>query len=225
MFTLARIAGSASMIVLFALLSHMLAAAEYGTFRQIWLLNRNSLNIFAVGIGLSIYYFIPRIPVHERRPFAIQSGLILTALGMVLSAALVFGAEPIARLLNNAELAPLLRIFGLYPLLVLPTTLAESLLLSLERTGLLSLYYVVDRVGLVLVAAVAALWSGQLSVVFLALRCTVHSSFSDAPSCSAQYCATRPRGRRYGGCGSSSRSRCPAGSPTWRTSSTPKSTS
>jgi O-antigen/teichoic acid export membrane protein len=169
MFTLARIAGSASMIVLFALLSHMLAAAEYGTFRQIWLLNRNSLNIFAVGIGLSIYYFIPRIPVHERRPFAIQSGLILTALGMVLSAALVFGAEPIARLLNNAELAPLLRIFGLYPLLVLPTTLAESLLLSLERTGLLSLYYVVDRVGLVLVAAVAALWSGQLSVVFLAL--------------------------------------------------------
>lgn len=157
------------MIVLFALLSHLLAADAYGTFRQIWLLNRNSLNIFAVGIGLSIYYFIPRVPVHERRPLAIQSALILAVLGLVLSGALVLGAEPIARLMNNPALAPLLRIFGLYPLLVLPTTLAESLLLSLERTGLLSLYYVVDRVGLVIVAAAAALWSGELTVVFTAL--------------------------------------------------------
>lgn len=169
MFTGARIAGSASMVLLFSLLSHLLATTDYGTFRQVWLVSRNAINIFAVGISLSIYYFIPRLALAQRRTFALQSGLILAVLGGVLSLVLALGADRIAGLMNNPALAPLLRLFALYPLLTLPTFVAESLLLSLERTGTLSAYYVVDRVGLVVVAAAAALLFGRLDVLFGAL--------------------------------------------------------
>jgi O-antigen/teichoic acid export membrane protein len=168
-FTAARVAGSGSILVLFVLLSHLLTAPEYGTFRQVWLVNKGLLDILALGVPLSVYYFVPRLTDAHKRRFVAQSLLVLAALGLVLAAGVFIGAPALARTFNNPEIEPLLRLFALYPLFAMPVSGLESVLLSLGRSAQYSAFLIVDRVALVATAAGAVLLSRSLHTLFLAL--------------------------------------------------------
>ena len=168
-FTAARVAGTGSILVLFVLLSHLLAAPEYGTFRQVWLVNKGLLDVLALGVPLSVYYFVPRLSDDHKRRFVAQSLLVLAGLGLVLAAGVFIGAPVLARTFNNPEIEPLLRLFALYPLFAMPVSGLESVLLSLGRSAQYSVFLIVDRVALVATAAAAVLLSRSLHTLFLAL--------------------------------------------------------
>ena len=148
-FTAARVAGTGSILVLFVLLSHLLAAPEYGTFRQVWLVNKGLLDVLALGVPLSVYYFVPRLSDDHKRRFVAQSLLVLAGLGLVLAAGVFIGAPVLARTFNNPEIEPLLRLFALYPLFAMPVSGLESVLLSLGRSAQYWVFRIVDRVALV----------------------------------------------------------------------------
>ncbi|MGH7630719.1 MAG: lipopolysaccharide biosynthesis protein, partial [Gemmatimonadales bacterium] len=168
-FTAARVAGSGSILVLFVLLSYLLSAPEYGTFRQVWLVNKGLLDILALGVPLSVYYFIPRLAEEHKRHFVAQSFLVLAGLGLTLAVGVFLSAGVIARVFDNPQIEPLLRLFALYPLFVMPVTGLESVLLSLGRSGQYSGFLILDRLGLVATAAVAVLVGRSLNALFLAL--------------------------------------------------------
>jgi O-antigen/teichoic acid export membrane protein len=164
------VVGAASIIALFVLLSRLLATEEYGTFRQVWLLNRGCSTSSAAASRSASTTSCPMLE-SQRRTLIRQSQLLLAGLGVALCAALFLGAEAIGRLFGNPALAPLLRVFSLYPLFALPVTAAESAMLSLGRSTEISLFLLVDRVAFVLAAAGVALAGGSLHPIFRVLVC------------------------------------------------------
>ncbi|ARA94449.1 hypothetical protein AWN76_015660 [Rhodothermaceae bacterium RA] len=144
-------------VVLFTVLSYRFSPEAYGQFRQVWLINRAlALEIFTLGIPLSIFYFLPRLEPRQRLPFVLQSVGILAGVGLLVTAGVFMFAGEIARLFNSPGLAALLRLFCLFPLLTLPTLVAEGVLVSLDRARDFALFTIFERV-LSFVAAVGAL--------------------------------------------------------------------
>ena len=133
--TLSKLVASASIIIMFILLSYILSTNEYGSFRQVWLINKSFMEIFAFGIPTSIFYFIPRLADSHKKIFVIQSFLLLSFFGILFSCLIFFFAGNISILFNNPELTHMLQLFCLYPLFVLPTLAVQSILVSIKKAN------------------------------------------------------------------------------------------
>jgi len=121
---------------------------SYGAVSQIIMLYMVLSQIFSVGLPQSTYYFLPRYEGGERRGFVFQTILLLMLSGSVLGAGMYFGADALGRLLGNAMLPDLLRIFAVYPFFMLPTLAVEGTLLHAKRPVATVLFNSLIRVGM-----------------------------------------------------------------------------
>ncbi len=115
------------------LLVRILTQHDYGSYRQLWLVYSLSAPFFLLALQVSFYYFIPRLSSRERAVFVRQTYIILMGLGTLFAIVLTAFASPIARAFSNPSLITLLRIFGFYAALELPSTCFFALLVSLDR--------------------------------------------------------------------------------------------
>ena len=57
------------------ILARSLPPVEFGTFNQVWLVNRTMIYLFALGLPVSVYYFLPRLPAAKTKGFILQTML------------------------------------------------------------------------------------------------------------------------------------------------------
>ncbi|MFN7133343.1 MAG: lipopolysaccharide biosynthesis protein, partial [Myxococcales bacterium] len=103
-------------------LARRMALAEYGTYKQLFLVAQTLYFVLSFGLPQSLYFFVPRAS-HPRTFFG-QTMLAMTGAGLLTVALIVAGAGPLAGWFNNPELAghrlPLalyvLGLIGSYPL-------------------------------------------------------------------------------------------------------------
>lgn len=164
--SLGRIAGLVSTLLLFILLSRTLSPEAYGSFRQVWMINKGLIEIFALGLPLSILYYLARLRDSEKKRFIAQSlvllcgGAVATALGIYLL------ADPIARAFGNPALAPLLRLFCVYPVLIAPSLAVESVLVAGGRVFQFAVFSVLTRTGVLAAGALTVALGGGLGHLF-----------------------------------------------------------
>lgn len=168
-FTISKIAASGSIICLFILLSHMLSVVEYGIFRQVWMINKTFMEVFAFGVPISIFYFLPRLANGLKKLFVIQSVILLSLSGILFSCIIFLFARQVALLFSSPELEYFLRLFCLYPLFVLPTLAAQSVLVSLDKAIPFAIFTIVDRILLLIVAVTLVLLHRSIGELFLGL--------------------------------------------------------
>ncbi|BDG09419.1 lipopolysaccharide biosynthesis protein [Anaeromyxobacter paludicola] len=100
---LARLAGAALTFGAPLVLARVLLPAQYGTFKQAWLVINTLYLVLPLGVTPSLYYFVPREPA-ERDRYIAQALLATTAVG-ALAALLVLLARPLLELqFHNPEL-------------------------------------------------------------------------------------------------------------------------
>lgn len=187
-------------IVLFVILSYTFSREDYGQFRQVWLINRAlALEIFTLGIPLSIFYFLPRLTADQRAGFVLQSVVMLTVAGLVVTAGIFVFAGPLAQLFNSPGLADLLRLFCLFPLLTLPTLAAEGVLVSLNQTRAFAVFTILERVMLFAVAVVAVVLYQSIPAVLVAIIGFAVLRFVAAMGLLRYALRDTPRGRRVVG--------------------------
>ena len=172
--TASKIAASINMILLFAIMSYTFSKEDYGSFRQIWLIVKGLIvEVFALGIPVSLFYFLPKLHKSEKKIFVLQTLLILSFLGMLASCLFYVFAEPISTVFDNPALAPLLRLFCLYALFFLPTLMLEGVLVSIGKTTAFAVYTIIDRVLLLLATGTTILVYNSIN-----LLCIVFVVFS-----------------------------------------------
>lgn len=158
----AGVAEQVAAIGLMVMLSRLLSFAEYGTFRQLWMTQRTLVVLFMVGLPISLQYYLPKVAPAFRPGLAHRSMLLLGVSGMVAAVGTFVFADPIAELFNNPDLAPLLRIFSVYPMLVLPTHALRAAMIEVGLAVRFALFTLIDQ-SVTLVAGVAIVWAtGQL---------------------------------------------------------------
>ncbi len=164
-----KVIAHAAFLLVGVVLARTLSRAEFGTFNQVWLVNKSLLYFFELGLPVSVFYFLPRLERDRQKGFILQTLLSLTLFAIPFSAALYLLAEPLSVHFNNPELADYLRLFAFYPLVTLPTICTEEILLSLNRTGQAALFESLSKIAMILAVATAALFGQRLDWVFKAL--------------------------------------------------------
>ncbi|MHB9131099.1 MAG: lipopolysaccharide biosynthesis protein [Armatimonadota bacterium] len=122
--------------------------ASYGTLCQLIMLYMVLSQIFAIGLPQSTYYFLPRYADGARRGFLTQLIVLLTISGTLMGLGFYIGADMIGHALNSPQLPPLLRLFAIYPVLMLPTLAVEGTLLYAKRPIATVLFNATVRCGM-----------------------------------------------------------------------------
>ena len=164
--SLGRIAGLVSTLLLFILLSRTLPPETYGSFRLVWMINKGLIEIFALGLPLSILYYLARLRDAEKRRFIAQSLVLLCGGAAVTAFGIYLLADPIARAFGNPALAPLLRLFCIYPVLIAPSLAVESVLVAGGRVFQFAVFSILSRTGVLAAGALAVALGGNLGHLF-----------------------------------------------------------
>ena len=150
-------------------LARSLERADFGTFNQVWLINKSLLYLFALGLPVSVYYFLPRLAQAQRKGFVLQTMAGLTILALPFSVSMYVLADWLAEYFNNSALAYYLRSFAIYPLVTLPTIATDAILIGLGRTKHAAFFEIFTKAAMITAVAGAGILEQRLDVVFLAL--------------------------------------------------------
>lgn len=164
-----KIIAHAAFMLIAVVLARSLTQAEFGTFNQVWLLNKSLLFLFDLGLPISVYYFWPRLADYQKKGFILQTLLSLTALAIPFAATMYFLADAVAVYFNNPALAGYLRLFALYPIVMLPASATEELLLSQGLTARAAAFESFTKIVMITAVAAAALAGKRLDWVLIAL--------------------------------------------------------
>jgi len=168
--TAVKVTASLSVILLFVLLSHTLSVPDYGSFRQVWLIIKGfTLELFALGIPISLFYFLPKLAQGKRKFFVVQTLLILSSLGVLAATAMYGFSGLLSELFNNPRLESLLKITDLFALFTLPTLALEGVLVTFGRTIVFAVYTILDRLFLLAFIAASAYWFNSIEALCITL--------------------------------------------------------
>src|SRR3954471_529184 len=104
---LARLGVAAVTFAIPMVLARLLLPAEYGTFKQAWLLSNTLFLVLPLGLNQSLIYFVPREPA-KTRAWESHAVLLTTALGALAAVLLLAGGPLVAAAFHNPELAGLM---------------------------------------------------------------------------------------------------------------------
>jgi O-antigen/teichoic acid export membrane protein len=130
----------ATTIVLGVILARLISKQTLGTYRQVLLAYNFIAGVLSLQLSSSLYYFIPKLGIEQRRRLVLQTSLFTLLLAAVTSAIMFFGAARIAGIFHNSDLAPLIRIFCLYPFVARLLMLVPAFMISIDRPFRAGLY-------------------------------------------------------------------------------------
>jgi O-antigen/teichoic acid export membrane protein len=152
--------------------------AEFGTYKQLFLIYATLFGIAQLGMAESLYYFVPRETATAGR-HAANALVALAAIGLTCVAALFAFRSEIAAWLSNPALAPQLVPLGWFLALMLVAAVLEIVLISRKKPAPAAWAYALSDIGraacFVIPAALAFGLSGVMAgaVAFAAVRAAV----------------------------------------------------
>lgn len=156
-------------------LARAFGQAEFGTYKQLFLLYGTLFAVAQVGMAESLYYFLPS--ENERKGnYVVNVLLVLGLAGLAALLVLSWQQDRIALLLNNPSLAPYLPLTGLFLLLMLASLVLEIVMTAQKQHVGASVAYALTDIGRALLMVVPVLLFGDLfwlllgAVIFAAGR-------------------------------------------------------
>jgi O-antigen/teichoic acid export membrane protein len=173
--TAGRAAGFAAAFVIPVVLARVFTQAEFGTYKQLFLIYGTLFGLGQIGMAESLYYFVPGKPADAGRHLSntVLTLAVLGALGIVLVG---LTSVDVAAWLGNAPLAVHLPLLGVFLALMLVTAAFEIVMIARRQHKTAAWTYAgSDLVRMLLFIAPGLLW-GSLhavmagAVAFAALR-------------------------------------------------------
>ena len=113
-------------------LARIFDPAAFGTYKQLFLIQSTVSLIAQLGMGTSLYYFLPKSPADAGR-YVANSTAFLGIAGLGGMVVLMLGAPALGRWLSNNELPRYLGWMGLYLFLMMIASTLEVVLISRRR--------------------------------------------------------------------------------------------
>ncbi len=162
---ISRTLRQATTIGLGVVLVRLVGKEVVGTYNQVFLVYMFLAGMLSLQIEHSLYYFIPKLGREERATLLAQTFLISLVTAALVGGMMFFGADLIARRFNNPGLAPLLRIFSLYPFVERFAILIPAFMISLDRPWRAGVYSLAEGLGRAAVVIGAVALGYNLSTV------------------------------------------------------------
>jgi O-antigen/teichoic acid export membrane protein len=120
-------------------LARMLPLAEYGTYKQLFLLSLTASAILPLGVTQSLYFFVPRS--RQPRVYLGQTLLFLLAAGSLGALVMGLAGPALAAALSNPRLADHALELAIYTGLVVAASPLETSITAQGRTGVAAICY------------------------------------------------------------------------------------
>jgi O-antigen/teichoic acid export membrane protein len=156
-------------LLIAVVLARSLERADFGTFNQVWLVNKSLIFLFALGLPVSVYYFLPRLTEAQSKSFIVQTLISLTILALPFAILMYVLADPLAAYFQNPALSGYLRLFAIYPVVILPTVTTDAVLISLGQTKQAAMFEITTKIAMILAVAAGGILGQSLELVFKAL--------------------------------------------------------
>jgi O-antigen/teichoic acid export membrane protein len=140
-----RVVAFAATFFVPVVLARILTVAEFGTYKQLFLLYATLYYIAQFGIAESLFYFLPTAS-HRAGRYVANAMLCLTATGLACWMLLGAASPTLASWLNNPELMPYLTWIGAFLLLMLVSSVLEIAMVARGRYVLASATYGISDV-------------------------------------------------------------------------------
>lgn len=127
-----RVLAFAATFFIPVVLARVFDQAEFGTYKQLFLIFGTLFGIAQLGMAQSLFYFLPVAPVKGGR-YVTNSILVLTAVGLVCLGSLEMAGSRIAQLLGNSALSGHVTLIGIYLLLMITSAVMEITMISRKR--------------------------------------------------------------------------------------------
>jgi Polysaccharide biosynthesis protein len=102
---LSKVISHGCFLLVVVVLARFLDRADFGTFNQVWHVNKSLLYLFSIGLPVSVYYFLPRLSDSKIKSFTLQTMLTLSLLALPFSASMYLLAAALAVHFQNPGLA------------------------------------------------------------------------------------------------------------------------
>jgi len=155
---LARLLAAALGVSVPMVLARVLVPADFGTYKQAWLVATTLHQVLPLGMTLSLYYFVPREP-ERRGAFLGQALLFTTAAGAVAAAALLLARAPLDAHFGNPALRSALPWIAASTAFLLAGTSLDVAYNSLGNVRAGAAVRVLTEVGRGLAMVAGALWT------------------------------------------------------------------
>jgi O-antigen/teichoic acid export membrane protein len=162
-----RVAAALVGLVTAMVLSRVLPPAQYGTYRQTWLVFYALAPLLELGLPASVAFYLPRMSADEIKSFLVQHGLILLVSGSLMAAAFLSVGGVLERHFGSPGLSAMLRAFALFPVMILPFKLTENALIALGRARLAGGIDAIGALGQSAFVLGSVLWGAGLEQTFL----------------------------------------------------------
>jgi O-antigen/teichoic acid export membrane protein len=124
------------------------------------------VEVFALGLPLSILYYLARLRDADKKAFIVQSVVLLAAGASATGLAVFLGADLIAGAFGNPDLAALLRLFAVYPVLIAPSLAVEGVLIVSGRVLQFAVFAIASRLAVLGAGVVTVAAGGTLTHLF-----------------------------------------------------------
>jgi len=165
--SLGRVAAALAGLVTAMALSRLLSPAQYGTYRQVWLLFYALAPLLELGLPATVAYYLPRMSAAEIKSFLVQHGLILLVSGALMGVLFLTMGGVLERHFASPGMCALLRGFALFPAMLLPFKLTEHALIALGRARLAGIVDACGALGQSAFVLGSVLWGSGLEQTFL----------------------------------------------------------
>jgi O-antigen/teichoic acid export membrane protein len=183
-------------ILNFIAFARLLEQAEFGSLRQMYLLNQLLFALVFAALPTSLLYFYGRSTSPSERGAALRSHFqIVVLLSLFITTVLVLFPGQIAQVLGNPRLAPWIPLFSAYPALYFLQNFVPAIMVAVERASLLTRFtfsiavinsvppitvaFVTGSANKTLVAiVVCAAISGVAAILTIAFLVSTHKIFS-----------------------------------------------
>ncbi len=156
-------------------LARIFDQAEFGTYKQLFLVYSTFAMIAQLGMAESLLYFLPSAP-HRGGQYILNALLVLAGSGLVCLGLFALAGPHLSRWLGNAALSGLSGLLGAYLLFTLPATVLEIVMTARKRYRGAGLAYGLSDLFRAIALVAPAVVSGRLewllagAVAFGALR-------------------------------------------------------
>jgi O-antigen/teichoic acid export membrane protein len=127
-----RTVGFAASFIIPVLLVRTFNQAEFGTYKQLFLIYGTLYGLAQFGMAESLYYFVPRKP-REAGPYIANSLITLALAGAASIGLLIVAQDHIARWLSNPQLADHIVLLGVFLVLMLVSAAFEIVMVARKQ--------------------------------------------------------------------------------------------
>ncbi len=152
--------------------------AEFGTYKQLFLIYSTLFGLAQLGMAESLYYFVPRDHAQAGR-FVANALAVLASIGLAAVAMLALFRDQVAGWLTNPAISPHAVLLGWFLAAMLVSAVLEIVLIARHRHGQAALTYAASDIGRAVCLTVPALMAWGLrgvmagAVTFASVRLLV----------------------------------------------------